>query len=93
MPFAIPMVWHKPKDHSTDCYFYLTNAKGYSVKTRSKIEYPNVPSVLRLMSHGLEMPVPNPPISSTCESESSEEDSCMDPDFKENLESISTPPY
>ena len=32
--FAILMLWREPQDHITDCYFCLTNIKGYTGKTR-----------------------------------------------------------
>lgn len=84
MAFGIPMVWREQKDHSTDCYFCLTNIKGYSVKTRAKIRYPDVPSAIRPVPHGPDLPVPNVPIASAIsESDSNEEDNPMDTDFQE----------
>lgn len=50
--FAIPMVWREPKDHTTDCYFCLTNVIGISTKNRNAIQYPNLPSAIRPVPHG-----------------------------------------
>ena len=61
MSFAIPMVWWEPKDHTTDCYFCLTNVIGISTKHRNAIQYPNLPSAIRPVPHGDDLPVLNPP--------------------------------
>ena len=59
MPFAVPMVWREQKDHTTDCYFCLTTIKGYSLKTRHKIIYPNVDSAISPVPNGSEITVAN----------------------------------
>ena len=87
MLFAVPIVWREPKDHSIDCYFCLTNTKGYSLKTQFKTKYPDVLSLHRPMPHILELPVPNPTLNSASESESSKEGKCTYPDFQEDLDS------
>ena len=87
MPFFVPMVWCEPKDHSIDYCFCLTNTKGYSLKIQFKMKYPDVLSPRRPMPHIPELPVLNPTLSSTSESESSKEGKCTDPDFKEDLDS------
>ena len=28
LPFGIPMVWREGRDHTTDCYFCMTNLQG-----------------------------------------------------------------
>ncbi|KAJ4448825.1 hypothetical protein ANN_00216 [Periplaneta americana] len=61
MSFAVPMIWREPTSHAEDCYFCLTKITGFSKKTRSKIEYPNVPSAIRPVPPGPKLPVPNPP--------------------------------
>jgi hypothetical protein len=61
MPFAVPMVWREQKDHHSDCYFCLTKISGVSFKQRKSIEYPNLPSAMRPVPHGDNLPVPKPP--------------------------------
>lgn len=41
MPFAVPMVWHKLKDHHSDCYFCMTKISGFAKKNKLKIVYPD----------------------------------------------------
>ena len=50
MHFAIPMIWRKPTNHTSDCYFCLSQIKGFTSKTKCRMKYPNV--------HSTEFPVP-----------------------------------
>ena len=59
--FAVPMVWREQKDHTTDCYFCLTQIQGYSQKTKKNIAYPNLPFAIRPVPHSSELPIPKPP--------------------------------
>lgn len=59
--FGVPMVWREPTSHLEDCYFCLTKVEGFSKKKKSKIKYPNVPSALRPVQHGENLPIPKPP--------------------------------
>jgi len=54
MLFAVPVVWREPSNHSSDCYFCLTPpvASGMYRKKKQKIDYPNIPSAIRPVSHG-----------------------------------------
>ncbi|UYV60728.1 hypothetical protein LAZ67_1002045 [Cordylochernes scorpioides] len=61
MPFAVPMIWREPKDHSSDCYFYLTKTTGITSKSRHTVEYPDLPSAMRPVPHSDILPVPQPP--------------------------------
>ena len=56
--FGIPITWREPKDHTTDCYFCLVNAKGVGKKNRYKITYSNIPSKIWSTLHSDELPVP-----------------------------------
>ncbi|KAI6651420.1 hypothetical protein LOD99_5227 [Oopsacas minuta] len=60
MQFAIPMIWREPRDHYTDCYFYLTDIKGITSKTKNNICYPNLQSTIRPVEHSTEFEVPKP---------------------------------
>lgn len=71
MPFAIPMVWREPSDHSTDCYFCLNSIAGMSSKTKKQVDYPNVPSAIRPVPHSDDLPVPPNPLSGANEDLSS----------------------
>lgn len=59
--FGIPMVWREQKNHSDDCYFCSCDVKGYNSKWKHSISYPNLPSAIRPIPHGSDIPVPNPP--------------------------------
>ena len=61
MPFAVPMVWREQSDHVTDCYFCMTNIKGFSRKNKSKISYPVCRSAIKPVPHDPDLPVPQPP--------------------------------
>jgi hypothetical protein len=61
MPFAIPKVWRKPKDHSSDFYFCLRDMTGITSKSKRITEYPDLPSAVRPISHGEELRIPKPP--------------------------------
>ena len=61
MPFAVPMVWREPKDHTSDCYFCITKIKGITSKSKHTVHYPNIPSAMRPILHNQNLPVPQPP--------------------------------
>ena len=44
-------------DHATDCYFYLTNIKGFSRKNKVKVVYPNCSSAPKPFPHGNDLSV------------------------------------
>ena len=49
LPFGTCMVWRKPKEHLTDCYFCLVNTKVIGKKNRLNISYPRIPSAINLL--------------------------------------------
>jgi hypothetical protein len=56
MPF-MPVVWREPNDHSSDCYFCLTDISGISSKFKHIVIYPNLPSAMKSVPHSDEPPV------------------------------------
>ncbi|KAI6647077.1 hypothetical protein LOD99_8914 [Oopsacas minuta] len=54
----VPMIWREQRNHSDDCYFCSVKVQGHSKMTKSRITYPNLPSALRPVAHGLRIPVP-----------------------------------
>jgi hypothetical protein len=52
------MFWREPKDHSSDCYFCLTNITGNIYKSKHTVKYPILPPAMRPVSHSEELPVP-----------------------------------
>jgi hypothetical protein len=59
--FSIPLVWRQPINRVDDCCFVcLCTLKGFNTKNKKGITYPNLPSAIRPVSRGLDMPVPNP---------------------------------
>jgi len=62
MPFAVP-IWREPSNHTSDCYFYMLPSVSGSITKKKKwtIVYPNIPSALRPVPHGVVISVPEPP--------------------------------
>ena len=60
MPFTIPMFWHEPWNHVDDSYFCVCDITGYNTKNKKEINYPNLLSAKRPVSHGPGLPVPSP---------------------------------
>jgi len=80
-------------NHSTDCYICLTPpvASGMNRKKKQRIYYPNIPSAIRPVPHGEDLPMPKPPKEYNLNSEMEEEDTektgshkeePTDPDFQ-----------
>ena len=61
MPFAIPMVWREPKDHTSDCYISLTNKTEITSKSKHTVKYPDFPFAVRFVPHSEELPVSKHP--------------------------------
>ena len=73
MNFAIPMVWREPQDHSSDCYFCITQIKGISSKSKHTVKYPNLASAMRPVPYSEDLPIPHSPTHLTPEDESEHE--------------------
>ena len=87
MSFAVSMVWREQKDHSSDCYFCLTNISGFSLKSKHSIQYPNLSSALRPIPHGQDLPIPTPLKVYSVDDDVSDKDDAYvedisDPDFQ-----------
>lgn len=83
MPFGVPMIWREPTNHANDCYFCMTNVRGFSKKNKNKIVYPSPPSALRPVPHGEGLPVPKPPSVLPASDSSSDSAECLsDVDFR-----------
>ena len=80
MPFAVPMIWREPTDHTSNCYscMVLPVSKGISKKKKWILEYPNIPSALRPVPHDEELPIPEPPDVLLFEPDDEEDDRASD---------------
>ena len=88
------MVWREPTDHSSNFYFRMIPpvAKVSSRKKKWTVDYRNIPSALRPIAHGEELPIPVPPESYTLDSNDDHDDdqdsagpepsTSADPDFE-----------
>ncbi|UYV66246.1 hypothetical protein LAZ67_4000972 [Cordylochernes scorpioides] len=92
MPFAVPMIWREPKDHSSDCYFYLTKTTGITSKSRHTVEY--LPSAMRPVPHSDILPAPQPPENVIFSDDDSDrrEQQADDTNFEAGHKNIVNPP-
>jgi len=76
MPFAVPMLWREPSNHSSDCCFCLipSVASGVNRKKKQRIDYTNVPSAIRPVPHGEDLSVQELPKEYNLNLEMEEED-------------------
>jgi len=75
VPFAVPVVWREPSNHSSDCYVCLTPLVANSMnRKKHRMDYPNIPSAIRSVPHGEDLPVPEPPKEYNLNSEMEEEE-------------------
>jgi len=75
MPFAVPIVWREPSNHTTDCCCCVVPSVsgGITKKRKRTIVYPNIPSALRPVLHDEEISVPEPPKEFTIDSDAEDE--------------------
>src|ERR1700749_3556675 len=66
------------QDHTTDCYFCMTNLDGINRNNKHHAKYPDVPSAIKPVPHGTEIPIPTPPDNLDSSSDSCEEMDVMD---------------
>jgi hypothetical protein len=52
------MIQGEPKDHSTDSHFCLTNILGSVTKSTHTAQHPSLSSIIRLVLHSGDLPVP-----------------------------------
>ena len=58
LKFGIPMVWREPKDHVTDCYFCMSNMRGFNMHKKKTWIYSNLESTIRPVLNCEAVPVP-----------------------------------
>ena len=61
LPFGVPMIWTEGRDHTSDCYFCMTNLEGINRRNKQHVKYPDIPSAKKPVPHGPSIPIPKPP--------------------------------
>lgn len=61
MRLNVQVIWWEQTNHSDDCYFCKCKVLEYSSKTRENIACLNLPSALRVIPHGSDVPVQSHP--------------------------------
>lgn len=68
MKFGVPRIWREPTDHLSNCYFCVTDLSHHKrCKKTNVFAYPDLPSSLRPIPHGEELPIPPSPVLNECE--------------------------
>jgi len=67
------MVWREPQDHSSDCYFCITQIKGISSKSKHTVKYTDLPFAMMPIPHREDLHIPHLPTHLTVEDESEHE--------------------
>ena len=55
--FGVLMVWRERKNHTYDCYLFMSNAKGFNRVNKKCMTYPDLESARRPVTHGIDVPV------------------------------------
>jgi hypothetical protein len=77
----------EPQHHGDDCYFCTCNIQGYNLKNKKEIVYPNLPSAMRPLPHGPDIPMPQPPQTLETPKDSASESVDSNDDFHFNMAS------
>ena len=74
LAFGVSMVWREPNGHGKECYFCSGVVARFNIKSKHKIQYPNLPCAIKPIPHRPSVQILLPPrVLETVEDSVSEE--------------------